>query len=464
MNFDNYTSPEAEELLLSAQQRYHGRRGPARDLAIQAMWAVLVLGAGALIAGLTDSARPLSVTTLVVVVLCYVAASSVDFPVGAAWTHPTQLVFVPMLFLLPIGWVPLVVVGATLLTLVPDALQGRILLTKALARIGDCAYSLGPTLVLVLAGDQQFRWIHWPIYLLAFGAQIVCDATAGLTRVWFAERIRPTAQMQMLWLYATDASLTCAGLLVAASAENRPGLALLALPIVALLGLFARERTERMENTLALSTAYRGTAMLLGDVIEDDDEYTGFHSRAVVDLSLAVAGRLGLGASVRRNVEFGALLHDVGKIRVPKEIIHKPGKLNDAEWAIMRQHTVFGEQMLRQVGGTLSSVGRVVRGSHERWDGTGYPDGLAGEAIPIEARIVCACDAFNAMTTHRPYRRAMGLAEACAELTRCSGTHFDPRVVYALLAEVTENPQILGPAQAGTEERAEPTRSTVSTA
>jgi putative nucleotidyltransferase with HDIG domain len=246
--------------------------------------------------------------------------------------------------------------------------------------------------------------------------------------------------MQVVWTYATDACLSCAGLLIAASAVERPGLLLLAMPLIALFGLFARERQARMDHTLALSTAYRGTAMLLGDVIEDDDEYTGVHSRAVVDLSLAIAARLKLDATTRRNVEFGALLHDVGKIRVPKEIIHKPGKLNDEEWAIMRQHTVYGEQMLRQVGGALSSVGKVVRHSHERWDGTGYPDGLAGKAIPIESRIVSGCDAFNAMTTNRPYRRAMSLEEAVAELRRCSGGHFDPQIVHALLAEVADCP------------------------
>jgi putative nucleotidyltransferase with HDIG domain len=311
--------------------------------------------------------------------------------------------------------------------------------------LSDSAYALGPALVLTLAGVEAFGWGHWPLYVAAFAAQVVFDVGCGFGRTWFEERVPISQLTPMAWIYATDACLSSAGLLIAASAQRRPGLVLLALPLIALFGLFARERTERMDNTLALSTAYRGTAMLLGDVIEDDDEYTGVHSRAVVDLSLAVAGRLGLDATARRNVEFGALLHDVGKIRVPKEIIRKPGKLNDEEWAIMREHTVFGEQMLRQVGGALSSVGKVVRHSHERYDGTGYPDGLAGEAIPIESRIVSACDAFNAMTTDRPYRRAMSLEAAIAELKRCSATHFDPHVIVALLAELTEHPPVVVP-------------------
>jgi HD-GYP domain-containing protein (c-di-GMP phosphodiesterase class II) len=172
-------------------------------------------------------------------------------------------------------------------------------------------------------------------------------------------------------------------------------------------------------------------------VVEADDHYTGSHSRDVVDLSVAVAGALGLSAARRRDVEFAALLHDVGKIHVPKSIINKRGPLDGAEWEIIRGHTISGEQMLKQVGGTLSHVGRIVRSSHERFDGEGYPDGLAGEAIPIEARIVTVCDSFSAMTTTRPYRAALTLAQAVAELRRCSGTQFDPQVVDALVRVLT---------------------------
>ncbi|HSK49002.1 MAG TPA: HD domain-containing phosphohydrolase, partial [Solirubrobacterales bacterium] len=123
---------------------------------------------------------------------------------------------------------------------------------------------------------------------------------------------------------------------------------------------------------------------------------------------------------------------DVGKIAVPKEIINKPGPLDDAEWEVMRQHTIEGERMLKRVGGVLSEAGRIVRASHEDFDGSGYPDGLAGEEIPIEARIVTACDAFSAMTTTRSYRKAMPTAVALTELRACAGTQFDPRVVEVL--------------------------------
>ena len=199
--------------------------------------------------------------------------------------------------------------------------------------------------------------------------------------------------------------------------------------------MLSRERETRIDQALELSHAYQGTAMLLGDVVEADDAYTGSHSRGVVELSLAVADRLGLDSRRRRNIEFAALLHDVGKIAVPKEIINKPGPLDDEEWKIMHRHTIEGEAMLNRVGGVLAEVGRIVRSSHEHFDGSGYPDGLAGEEIPIEARIVTCCDAFSAMTTTRSYRKAMS-EEALAELRGCAGTQFDPRVVDALVAVI----------------------------
>jgi HD-GYP domain-containing protein (c-di-GMP phosphodiesterase class II) len=152
----------------------------------------------------------------------------------------------------------------------------------------------------------------------------------------------------------------------------------------------------------------------------------------VVDLSRSVAATLGLGGSQRRAVEFVAMLHDVGKIFVPKEILHKPGELNAYEWEVMRQHTIQGERILKQVGGALARIGRYVRSSHEFYNGHGYPDGLAGEAIPIESRIVSVCDAYSAMTTDRAYRSAMPADEALDELDRCAGTQFDPQVVIAL--------------------------------
>ena len=122
----------------------------------------------------------------------------------------------------------------------------------------------------------------------------------------------------------------------------------------------------------------------------------------------------------------------MGKIRIPPEIINKPGKLDPDERAVIEQHTVEGEKMLEKVGGLIGEVGHLVRSCHEHWDGAGYPDGLKGEETPRVARIVCCCDAYSAMTTDRPYRKARSAAEALDELRRCAGTQFDPAVVDAL--------------------------------
>jgi putative nucleotidyltransferase with HDIG domain len=150
---------------------------------------------------------------------------------------------------------------------------------------------------------------------------------------------------------------------------------------------------------------------------------------------------LGLDAEEQRTVEFGALLHDIGKIAVPKAIVNKPGKLDPHEWEIIKTHTVEGQRMLERVGGFMGKVGWIVRSHHERWDGGGYPDGLGGQDIALEARIISCCDAFNAMTTTRPYREALPAAVALAELVRHAGTQFDPLVVDALGAVVSRSPR-----------------------
>ena len=437
MPLDSYETREAESLLLFGRERHLESGSPRRLLITEAISAAVFVAAAGALAVVGSSARSFSLSALVATVTAYLMAERVRFPVGSAWTAPTQLVFVPMLFVLPTPFVPLIVGACSVADQLPHAVHGRLLPTRVLARAGDSSYSLGPALVLVLFDGQDFSWERWPLLLVAFLAQIAFDAAAGLGRTWFAERIAPSAQLPMLWLYITDACLSCIGLLVAASAVERPALVLLVLPLVGLLWLLARERQQRLEYALALSTAYRGIAMVLGYVVEADDQYTGAHSRDVVDLSRSTAAILRLHAAQRRAVEFVAMLHDVGKISVPKEIINKPGELDAAEQEIIRRHTIEGEQILRRVGGALASVGQYVRASHEHYDGNGYPDGLVGERIPIPSRIVAACDAYSAMTTDRPYRTAMPIGEALAELRRCAGTQFDPEVVDALERVVT---------------------------
>jgi HD-GYP domain-containing protein (c-di-GMP phosphodiesterase class II) len=154
------------------------------------------------------------------------------------------------------------------------------------------------------------------------------------------------------------------------------------------------------------------------------------HVRRVAGLARGVGTRLGLSAGTLDLVERAARMHDVGKIAIPDSILHKPGPLDDTEWALMSTHTLLGERILRAAP-ALAGVARVVRSTHERWDGAGYPDGLAGAQIPLAARIVFVCDAFHAMTSDRVYRPAMCARRALAELRAGAGRQFDPAVVAA---------------------------------
>ncbi len=190
-------------------------------------------------------------------------------------------------------------------------------------------------------------------------------------------------------------------------------------------------RSIREEGGRA-AEAYRAVVRSLAEALEARDGYTGAHSEAVHRLSVAVARRLGLDRKAVAEVEAVALLHDIGKIGIPDHVLHKQGALDEDEWTLMRQHPVIGERILRPLPG-LARVAEAVRHEHECWDGTGYPDGLAGAQIPLASRIVLACDAWSALVSDRPYRTAHADVDARAELTRCAGSQFDPAVVAALL-------------------------------
>jgi HD-GYP domain-containing protein (c-di-GMP phosphodiesterase class II) len=343
-----------------------------------------------------------------------------------------------MLFALPPRDVPLIVAAGYLAGEAPGFLRGRVPLNQWPIFLFNASYSLGPALVLSFALAREPRWRDVPIYLAAFAAQFGTDFVPNAIWSRHVYGVRPVEQARAMRMsLLVDCALAPVGLVVAFASRGQIWGVLVVLPLVGLLHVFAQERQRRLDHTVELSNAYRGTAMLLGEMIEADDEYTGSHSRDVVDLVLAVADRLGLDPSARRQAEFAALLHDVGKVKIPAEIINKPGPLDEHERALINTHTLLGEEMLGQVGGLLGNVGHVVRSSHERWDGAGYPDGLAGEQIPIAARIVSACDAWSAMTTDRAYRSRLTDEEATLELRMCSGTQFDPRVVDALLDVLT---------------------------
>src|SRR5438105_14035381 len=421
--------------LVAAARTRRSRALADRDLRASLVVGGVFLAVTLALAALLSSGRSPSPFEVVAFVVAYAFVARVEFEVGPGMAVPTQLVLVPMLFALPLGVVPACVACGLALRSFLSRQPLRVQLERLPLQLVSSWHAVGPVLVLAAAGERPFSWTHWPVYAAALGAQFVFDYWSAATRQWLALGVRPRAQLGfMAMVYLVDAALAPVGLVLAAA--GRMWAPLLTAPLVGLLGVFARERQRRIDHALELSHAYRGTALLLGDVVEADDAYTGSHSRDVVELVLAVSERLGLPLTERLDAEFTALLHDVGKVKIPSEIINQPGPLDDEEWAVMRTHTIAGEQMLEKVGGLLGRVGRLVRSCHERWDGGGYPDAMAGEETPLIARIVCCCDAFNAMTTDRSYRKALPLHEAVAELRRCSGTQFDPRVVDALIAVV----------------------------
>jgi putative nucleotidyltransferase with HDIG domain len=421
------------------RETFAGREQRMVDAELRA--ALIVGGGFLLVASALAIVAPwqqrLSLPLAAMYVLGIAAASKVRFELGAAFTVPTQAVFVPMLFALPVRLVPLLVALALALAMAPAILMQRVPLSRILTVPGNSWFALGPALVLALAHDHSPDG-RWGVLVLALLAQCTCDIAANA--IW--ERLRGglalaelTAEMRPVYLI--DLTLAPLGLLVAIAAVERAWVVVLIAPLFGVLRWFSKERRARLEQLIELNDAYRGTALLLGDVVEADDTYTGEHCKDVVRLALDVARELGLDVEQQRTVEFGALLHDIGKIAVPKEIVNKPGKLDPDEWAIIKTHTVEGQRMLERVGGFMGKVGRIVRCHHERWDGGGYPDGLRGADIPLEARIISCCDAFNAMTTNRPYRRALAINVAIVELAEHAGSQFDPHIVEALTRVVT---------------------------
>ena len=288
--------------------------------------------------------------------------------------------------------------------------------------------------------DHASTWIptHWWEVSLALAA--VCIAAGAEVR-----RRDPAPLLDSVGTGSEpNAALIgdlCLGALVGAMVLAPPAAPAVTLPLLLATLLMRHARSRLVERDNARLSAerlqmYRASFLALATAMQARDGYTGDHSEATVELVEQVAIELGLHDDEVSEVKTVALLHDVGKIGIPDDVLHKPGPLNDREWEIMRRHPEIGERILREVPG-LEAVADAVRHEHERWDGDGYPDRLAGEAIPLASRIVLVCDAWHAMTSDRPYRRSMSDAEALAELRRHAGTQFDPAVVDALVRTVT---------------------------
>ena len=436
----------ADEHLVGEARERRKQRMDARERVVDTASALLFLGVAVAIAFLVPNERDTDWVLVVCLVIGYAVVSRVRFEYGDLYMSAEELVSVPLLFLAPLNLVPLLAALAAVLATLPEYARGEWHRDRWITTIPDTWFCMGPTLVLAAFAPGPPSLDHLGIYLLALLAAGLADFAWALTRDQLLHG-KPVMEVvkNCLGTNRVAATFSAIGFFPAYAAVGEPLVLLVIVPLVWLLTVFSRDRSERWSATLELHRAYRGTVMLLVDVVEHDDDYTAEHSRSVVELARGAAQELGMDKYELQELEFAALLHDVGKIAIPKEILHKPAALTDSEFEVMKTHTIEGQFMLDRIGGLLGRVGEIVRSCHERWDGKGYPDGLKGEQIPLAARVVFVCDAYNAMTTTRPYRAAMPHEKAVAELVTNAGTQFDPEVVAAMLRVLESGPAEVTP-------------------
>ncbi len=214
--------------------------------------------------------------------------------------------------------------------------------------------------------------------------------------------------------------------------------------LLAGIGDQAKLALNNANNFEILESTFLSTIEALANALEAKDEYTSNHTRSIVDMSLEVGTEMGLDQKILKRLEMGALFHDIGKIGIPSDILLKPGPLTDDERQVMNTHPELGERILAPID-RLEDVRPIVRACHEHFDGSGYPDAKVGEQIPIESRIILVCDAFDAMTTDRPYRKRLSTEEACRRLAGSSGKQFDPEIVDCFLRLLEARPDFTGP-------------------
>ena len=263
--------------------------------------------------------------------------------------------------------------------------------------------------------------------VLATGAPMLTDDFAALVRPLDAPQGAGCAgaAVPVRWNGQVD------GALVAGCCDPKRTFGQDELLLLAELADLAAAALEHSEDRRQFDDLMKAHVEALAAAMDMRDRRTAEHSEDVVRLACAVGRMLGLEAAALVELEFAARLHDVGKIRVPDAVLHKPAPLDDREYDVIRCHSAWGAETLATIPG-LEAVAAVVRFHHERWDGLGYPDGLSGARIPLASRIICACDAYAAMTADRPYRDAMPPEEALDEVVAGSGSQFDPAVVDAL--------------------------------
>ncbi len=309
------------------------------------------------------------------------------------------------------------------------------------ANPGDWPAVIAPA---VLAGGVNFI-----VNSVFVAAAISLETRGRLAEVW---------RENFMWLTPHYLVLSFMGLAMAAAHQALPfwGLLVFTAPTVMMrlsLKQYLDQTTQNVirlrkahdnlqaaheqvtEAMTSLGRAYEGTLKSLVTALDARDDETAGHSERVADLTIAIAAEMGLrtGTDEWRYISWGALLHDIGKIAIPDGVLRKPSSLNEEEWEAMRTHPQTGHDILQAVD-FLRPAADIVLAHHERWDGGGYPRGLAGEEVPLGARIFMVADAFDAMTSDRVYRSAMPAEEALAEILRHSGTQFDPASVKAFLS------------------------------
>jgi HD-GYP domain-containing protein (c-di-GMP phosphodiesterase class II) len=430
-----------EHLVGEARERRKNRM-ESRERVVDSVSALLFLAAAIAIALLVPNQRDVDVVLTICLVLGMAVVTRVTFEYGDLYTSAEELVFVPLLFLAPLNLVPLLAALAYILAVLPELLRGELSRDRWITALGDSWYCVAPVLVLAEWAPGPPSLDHVGVYLVAMAATLLLQAVWVLLRdrLLHEKPVRELVVRLGTDVYSVSVTFFMVGFFPALAAAQEPLVLITIGPLVWLLTVFSRDRSERWSATLELHRAYRGTVMLLVDVVEHDDDYTAEHSRSVVELARGVAQEMEMDKYELQELEFAALLHDVGKIAIPKQILHKPAALTESEFEVMKTHTIEGQFMLDRIGGLLGRVGEIVRSCHERWDGKGYPDGLKGEEIPLAARIVFVCDAYNAMTTNRPYRAALPHEKAIAELVENAGTQFDPEVVAAMVRVIAEAP------------------------
>jgi diguanylate cyclase (GGDEF)-like protein len=333
-----------------------------------------------------------------------------------------------------------------------DALTGLPNRRRLMADLDDAIQAHHPTAVLALFDLNGFKQYNDTFghpagdALLRRLGRNLADAVAPSSRAYrmggdeFCVLAEPVGRMGALVEEAVDALTEEGGGFMVSAAHGQVELSEVRDAVEALH--FADQRMYANKNSHRASATEQASNVLHAALLKHDPAQ-GDHSRGVSELAVGLGEALGLDPGDLETVRIAAVLHDVGKLAIPEAILSKPGPLDEEEWAFVRTHTLIGETIM-QAAPALASAARLVRSSHERFDGSGYPDGLAGADIPLGSRIIVVCDAFDAMLTERRYAPAMTVEQALAELRRHAGTQFDPDAVTAFCALIARRSEIPG--------------------